>query len=1224
MDLNKLENLSYLQQINNDEDLLIKEIDLTKGYVLTKLKAAGLLPEINVLMTHLNEYSIQFVMHNYSLDVAQKEKTLQFLNDSSEIRNKTIIKLSSEEIEKYLKEKKLLPKETVFSVEQINKFLKEIKHQANIEDNHLDKILEISFNKFTIDDYFKIDKQFFKDRPYLMDVPSYLSNKKYKQLFKDVYLSNDIYDIKEFSNYHFEESEKDFLFQLLQKSSEWSLKPYNEMSNIRGFSSLVQRDEYFEFFNSKSLRDYSDGDVEIKKDFIQAVWSKKELKHYDIFNDFLFKTCTVKQFATVMDKELMMKIINKSNASRVFGSIDIEREEVSIKYFHLITHFLDLFANETLLEDGKTISSQVGFYEIFNLIDELKESKYEYHNKNHPYFEEFNLKNALNIEKIFTDIIPKYLNNKDFYRLLSDSNYILNNKTIDSIQSMVDNNTNINLFYLLLSAHSKWINEKGYRSENISATLEVYLEQIHKKILTKKQDLSDDRFNNNLCASLMALENFPSNDLIEKLKNNYSNFTLKNQKSLIEDDNIFFAYEGKKLTEINEDLWALTSQLRPEFYNEVINKKILAPDNFMYYCLNNSNHQETKDFLIQYVRLHKEEIEKNENLLSHFLSNSNQKEIFPPSSNEEANYNELFKCIEQESLVNEERKSLENIKENLSQRFYSRKDLNLPEIDIETFDEKAPFDYKNATKIDIQTRYVDLYKKEEFLNKKQRQIKGKLSFEFMEEKIKKLIQEKNFTEIASLEKERMLSSHNELLVEFINKCNYKELMECFRDKKFLALFKSQINYDDLTGVKLDNFTDKENTQIANKLVKLFEGSTEKIFHFFAENNRSFIKDYVIENMPEKIFYSYSFLEENKETYKPTNFINDPYTNEEIYRAFKMLDDNQGFFCDTGVNSKVNTFFSSTFGSSNHRQDKEEKLNNQKKSLTRYLNFLDFVKQRDLKLYVLASHSDCFINNIGWGEKDENGKIQTRDEVTHNFFIKHFDFDLILKGMKQIVDEMKKRHGDNFNTNNASGAIISIIHNTYYGKYDEHHKSVYYSNMSHENTKKLFSFLFNEVPMICVERHKIGAALEPKKFFNENIQDIINVNDINSIENFLYPDRRVSTKYLRVDNDGEQQQRLLSFFTSIINHAIDTKNSATLEYLLHLVKQKEFSSKEISYSKRKKLEKKHENHSSDMFMEVIQENQDIKNLLKTLIFKNKLDNSLNEEKNEILVHKKKKL
>lgn len=1227
MDLTRLQELAYLEKITKNDSLLIKEIELTKGYVLSKLNSSGLLPGIDVLMNNLNEYSIQFVMDNYKLDIPQKEKILQFLSDSSEATHQILLNLSEKEVNRYLKENKLLPKETILSVEQINIFQKEIVNQSRIEDNHLEKIIQNSFNKFTIDDYFKIDKDFLSKNIYLMDIYSYLSNKSYKDLYKELVLSSKHdYDIRSFKSYSFEENEKKFLLKLLKSSSDWSIDSYSQMSNIRGFSSLIQKDEYFELFNSKSLKDYSDSEVESKKEFIQSVWLKKDLKSYDVFNDFLYKDCSVKQFATIMDKDFIMKIINKSNTSRVFGNVDTEREDIGIKNFHLTSHFLDLIANQTLLENGRTIASEIRFYEIFKLIDDLKESRHSYHNKNHPDFEELSLKNNENIEKLFTQVMPQYLKIDGIYRLLDDSKYILNNKTIDSVETMVDKNSNINMFYWLLSSHSDWANQKGYNSENISEKLEFYLEKIHKKILTKTKEMPNDIFENNIAASLIILNGFSENEFIKKLKSNYS-FSKKissffeDKKYLVQDENIFFAYEGKKLTDINERLWSVTARLRPEFYDEIIKRKELAPDTFIYHCLNNSDNKKIKDFLVNYVKLHREKIEKNESILPNFLSNSNQKEIFPRSSNETKIYKELLELMEQEHNINQERKSIENLKESGTQRAYSRKDLNLPEIDIEKFDEKILFDYKIATKLDIQTRYVDLYKKEEFLNKQQTKLKGKLSFEFMQEKFIDLIKEKNFTQIAYLEKERMLSSHNDLLVEFINNQNFTDLMECFKDKSFLELFKSQINYENNTKIKLNNFSEDENNKVAKKLIKLFKDDKKKVFYFFEEGNRKFIKNFVIENMPEEIFYSYSFLVKDDETYKPTNFVNEPYTNEEIYKAFKKLDDKEGFFSDTGVNSRVNTFFSNTFGSSGYRQDKKEKLKLQKKSLDRYLNFLDFAKEKNLKLYVLAAHSDCFINTIGWGEKDESGKTQTRDEIIHKFFMKNFDFDLILKGMKEIVDEMKERHGNKFNSNNASGAIVSIIHNTYYDNYDENNRSVYYSSMGHEDTKKLFKFLFNEAPMICVERHKIGNALEPEKFFKENVQDIVN---INNIENFLYPDNRVSTQYLSVHNKGDQQERLLSFFTSIVNNALDTKDSATLEYLLHLVKQKEFSSKEMSYRSKRGLNKIENNHSSDMFMEVIQDNQDMKALLNTLILKNKLDNSLGDEKEEKVELKRKKI
>ncbi len=199
---------------------------------------------------------------------------------------------------------------------------------------------------------------------------------------------------------------------------------------------------------------------------------------------------------------------------------------------------------------------------------------------------------------------------------------------------------------------------------------------------------------------------------------------------------------------------------------------------------------------------------------------------------------------------------------------------------------------------------------------------------------------------------------------------------------------------------------------------------------------------------------------------------------------------------------------------------------------------------------------------------------------------------------------KNFHLENFNSNLANHSIVSIIHNTYYEKYDKYGRTEsYLSSYSKDETLQMMKFLIEKAPLHLLGRHVIGCANNPVDFFTKNIDSFYSRENI---ENFIFPNSKLEPAYLDLHNDkSDSRERLIEYFCAFIDYGMQIKDKETINYISHLVNQNIFAEKNLSYDSIKNLY----DGKSDMVLTVISKDDRVLSRLKNALLKIELESKL---------------
>jgi hypothetical protein len=486
------------------------------------------------------------------------------------------------------------------------------------------------------------------------------------------------------------------------------------------------------------------------------------------------------------------------------------------------------------------------------------------------------------------------------------------------------------------------------------------------------------------------------------------------------------------------------------------------------------------------------------------------------------------------------------------------------------------------------------------VEKEIRELSKKISYGFMTEKVEELISNKDFKSLLLI-KRNNVNYNNDVFVNHVNNMNYEDLLANLKDKSFVKILSGQIGYEKKTDIKFKKFSHEENMNVSEVLLSLYdkEKATERyrynFLYFFAEENRGFIKEFAIKKLPDQIFYGWDFMPKGIQFYDPSNFISDNYSNQEIYQAFQNMEKMGGIFSEMGVNSKYDAFFQHAFF-------EERRSRKSEGSDSSFLSFLEFAKEKDNVLYAMMAYSQIWEATLDYGRNYEDKTMReykSRDEAINAYFNKNFDLDLVLEGLSKIIKKMKdapsnyEEEGTGINRKIASYCITATVHNTYYEEYDDTNYGVrgeYNSKTSEADTLKIMKFLYKNAPLHLIERHVIGKAKDTVNFFENNIEHFCNFEDV---KNFLLPDPKVETEYLRLDEkENTQRTRLLGFTKAIIEYAVEKQDHQTVDFIKHLVTQHQFLKKEMNY----KMQNKAYEGTTPMFIEVVAEDKEICSML----------------------------
>ncbi len=1198
-----MDKLKYTQLLENEE-LLNVEISKTNGYILEEIKSSNMKIDKNLLFKNLNVFSLKFLKENYELSDQEKEKIDQFLSDNAKSFSNKV--LNQEQIEYFLNSEIELPGHIVLELDTIKKNKTKILKQIDISEYGMKRIFAKTLVKLSVDEINSIDKEILIE---MIDVVAskklLINDSEFKDVFKKLVFDNfKNPTINLFKNFSFQKEDRDMLIQLLANTNtnRFSRLSYVELKAIEGVEDLLNKYDYYKMFKIKSIeKDFTNGEVDKNPEFFQNLWKDTEEKRtFDFFDFVLRNESTFEQFRSIVSKDFIIEAFAKeSYIYNLHSRIDKEYNKILVdKQIYLLDQVLSLYLTNEKIGENKYIQDLITEDTLFTFIKEVRDSRYQ--PVNLTYAQEMYESIEKNTRKLYEKIVPTIFHKNEIDKLLDDETTFFNPKVISFSEDILLQNSSINSFYIINKLAKKY--EKSYLEYEDKRIFYKTMEPTFKKIF---EDLSiaeknEDLRTQNRFYILEILKTFETESiedfLSEQWGKNYQK-TFKNIK-VIEDEFNLFNYSVEDLKKLSYKKLTAIYPIRNNIFNDMLENDIKISDELFLSILRNVDEKDYFDYLKKYIDKNLTEVQKNEKLYEQLMLSSKQKDLIKIE-----NLSVFDKDYKNCLVLIGEIKKYASTREELSNMFpkiewnYSFENLGVNKTDIV----KDIYDFsieKDISKQEAKVLFVELYQKGSSLDSKLDGLKKKIPFEYFSSKINSLLIDKKFDEVQIIKNNR-LNYDNSVFVNYVNNLSYEELSENLKSDTFFSLLKSELNYDNKTDIKFKEFTEDENLSLLHIFKKKYDLDKEtgrrnyNYLYFFDKDKNHFIKNFIIENYPKDLFYSYDFLAKDESSYKPSKFIKEHYTNEEIWKAYTILKEKDGFFSETDVNADYKHFFTHAFF---HDKESDGKLK----------DFLNFIKDKDPVLYVLLGNENIFINGAGWGSKENKDK--TRSEVVMEYFKNTYDLNIVLDGLDEIVEMIdEKSQNENFNANLANHSIVSIIHNTYYEKYDKYGRTEkYMSNYSEDETIRIMKFLIEKAPLHMLGRHVIGCANHPVDFFAKNIGHFY---DRKNIENFIFPNTKLEPAYLDLHADkSESKERLAEYFCVFIDHAMLIKDKDTINYISHLVNQNIFAEKNLSYDAIRNLY----GGKSDMLLSVISKDDRVVSRLKNALLKIDLENKLDNK------------
>ncbi len=1194
-----MEKQDYLELLSN-KDLLNSEITKTNGYILEEIKSLGIKINKEIIFKNLNVFSLKFLNENYDLSDEEKEKIDNFLSDNAKsFANK---QLTDTQIEYFLNNEIALPDHIVLNFDTLKNNPNKILKQIEINEYGMYRIFGRTIPKFTVEEIKSINKEI------LLEIIEVIASKKglindpeFREYFKELVFDNfKNPGIKLFNNFSFKAEDKESLIKLLKNTNEnrYSAVLYSDIKSIDGVTDLIDKYDYAKLFKIKDIeKDFTNGEVAKNPEFFQELWSQtKERRTFDFFEFVLKNNSTIEQFREIVTKDFILKALeNETYIHNLHSRIDREYNKIIVdKEIYLLDKMLELYINNEKISENKNIRDVIDEDTIFSFIGAVKNEKYEPINK--VYANETFEKIEKNIRKLYEQTIPNMLNKKEISRLLDNETTVFHYSFINLAEDVLLQNPSVNSFFIINKIAKKY--EKGYLDYSDRNRLFGTLEPVFKKTfdaLSKNEKNKELKLQNRkYIVEILKMFEGHEDLLTEEWGKNYKK-ELDSIPNLSDEFNMF-SYTIEDFKNLDHKKLASIYPIRKDIFTDMLSNKIKLSDDLFLNILRNVDDKDYFKYIKEYINENLEEIKSNEKLFEQVMTNSKQKELIKIDdlSVFDKNYKECLDLIEEIKKCSQKRDELTN-KFPKVEWDYSFEKLGVHKTDIV----KNVSDFvieKNITKSEAKVLFVELYEKGRILDKTLEKTKKQIPFQYFSEKINNLLQEGNFEDVLAIKTNRLEYDH-EPFRNYVNNLEYKALRTNLNNTHFVSLLKGELNYDKKTNIVFKEFTKEENLLLLKQFKEMYEKNKEEgtrrnyeFLYFFNKEKNHFIKEFVIENYPKDIFYSYDFLANDNSSYKPSKFIKESYTQEEIWKAYSILKEKEGFFSENDVNADYKHFFTHALFEDKERKDEK------------YKSFLKFVKEKDPMLYVLLGNENIFINACSWGSKENN---KTRSEVVMDYFKENFDFNLVINGLGQLVEliEEKDQHGS-FNNKLANHAIVSIIHNTYYEKYDKYGRTeCYLSNYSNEETVDLMKFLWEKAPLHMLGRHVIAGANNPVDFFSKNISHFY---DRKNIENFMFPNTKLEPEYLELHNENsDSKERLIGYFSSLIDYAMERKDKEVINYISHTVEQYNYAEKNLSYEARRDLYL----GKSDLIVSQIAQDDRIKSRLKNALLKIDLEGKL---------------
>lgn len=626
MNLQKLNDISYLKFLAENKDELNKEIRESKGYVLNVMNRNKIFPSLDFLMEDVSSYSLLSIIKNYNLSRKQlKEVRGYFNNYSQNVITNDI--LSKDEVLTCLKDGTILPLNTKLDLETIKNNYLELSEQYIKDDYTIKKVMTNSLIGISEEDFFSLDESFLRNNCYLFNInPNLFESRAYGEKYKKYILEenekNGRYtNIESFRNYIFKNDDKAFLEELLAiKKSLYRSANYNNYLRFKGFKDLISKEDYFKKYNSSDLTNFSEKEIKENLRSFQNILLKNIKKEEgEPFKVIACYDMDINQQYLLIDNYFIDELINKLKKIK-FGYLDVNSFEINKKFDQLKFKYLNYVINN----QTEKVLSVTSLTDLASGINYFYEKNYLNQNTE--------LSNLANI--FYNSLFIQFLKTDNFIEINQSGNFI-NRYSVDLISKIAEEKPSINFLIFLIKNNEK---NNNYHIKSLKSIIDNMIPKLDKKSVLEVTSFFNYKFSKNKINETNSIASYEDNLL------NYKDVSFKD------------------LSELSLSILLKESQ---DFRNAIINKKEVLKSRQVYSLISIAGaDKKIMDFLVEYLKINENNVKEDESLLRFITTHPLAKKLMKLESKdyEEKDYKEFLIKVKDLNLLKEEEEEGEKSK----------------------------------------------------------------------------------------------------------------------------------------------------------------------------------------------------------------------------------------------------------------------------------------------------------------------------------------------------------------------------------------------------------------------------------------------------------------------------------------------------------------------------------------------------------------------------------
>lgn len=1117
----KTYDVPFAQTILANTNLLKEEIINSKGLFLYFLEQKKIFPPIDILIDSVSPYSLLFLKSHYDIDNLKPEQTKvldqYLLSDENFNKKYNPVNTTTYSLEELLsdiknrkdvdnvKKSKLKLKFEHFK-EHKETLLKLLKSPHELHANEL--LLNQIFNKTTPQEVLSLGEDFLINNPFIFNLNSnFLKNSELKTIYKKavenyhmVYSdSHKKSEINNFLNYNFEQDEKPFLETLLKNTYYVN---YDKLINIQGATQLITRWEFFEKFDDENLSDFSSEDIKNNKELIRKVWLEnfKEKKYFK-WNDFSKHSISFSDFKEVVDEAFLKELIIYSKGF-LFDKIDSDVQEQKEKAV-----YLNFTATKILAKDPD-MAQYIDLHSVLKSFFHTEEYNRNFLTQEYATDAEHALKNSA----------KAYIHSNNVFQTTDYSPFLRSEALASLLHELTE--PSINSLYFFIQIYNKLSDSKSFKHPK-SEELKPFIGAIASKLDKDQVKKIVDYFNYPLSDEFM-----PKDSLVDKqdyaynalqfAHENFDNISIDTQKFLIYIDENFREHILKN----NYNIMSPEISQHEDVFTDILGRI-------------NSSHHMLLPFVKQYIENNKDAVLQNyfsliaQHPIRQALITLNTHDI------ESNNYEQLVPALKQQQQLKNIQSEAYNIKK--QSKGYSPYNTE-----------------KNKEEKEISTQLKDLEKKIESLN-------SVLSHNFKVDTISKLLQDKKYEEATLFINKN--SNYIYLAYEYIKDLPFADIISGLENKslvKFITENKKNTGNEYLgqqPHVKFNtSYSQEQNKILATELLSLlnFQYESEnkdKVLHvlnYFEYEVKDFAKQFVIENDPVSMFYSYE--------YRPTNerqgkHIKEPFTNEEIIQGLHNLEKNAGnVFNMHDTNIQYDSMLTANYY---HRENE----------------YLDLLKSLETEpvLYLFCCYSNIYNDFINFNKKDKDFTYKNTSEAKIAYVYENLNLEVIKEGISQLLSDVNNELAK---PDVTLKGINDFVWRTEDSTYDfDSKQDILFHQMTEKESASFIKTIWDKAPLYFMSRNRLGAIKDVQEFIVDNFEYFYNEN---TIENLFLNLNHFSTNSVSFntekDSYNDYDHKLHQIFDVTCNYLLDNKQSNEIDTLVYISQQIKFN-ENLPYKKK---------------------------------------------------------